>query len=137
MDIFLDTIVAELPGTDCGDCGDRSCRTFAFRFATEREVDAQACPHLKPTARQTLAGLKVVFRRRSRVALIVEENRCTACNECVVICPVNATLRQLQNEESMPLVLENDVVKVRRHCGALHNCVRCVEICPVEAIKLV
>lgn len=137
MDIFLDTIIAELPGTDCKDCGEESCRAFAFRFATDRDVEEEACPHLRSKSRETLAGLKVVFRRRSRVALIVEEDRCTACNECVIVCPVNATMRLLDNEESMPLVIEGDIVKVRRHCGALHNCVRCVEICPVAAIKLV
>jgi ferredoxin len=43
----------------------------------------------------------------------------------------------LENEDSMPLVIEDDTVKVKRHCGALHTCIRCVEICPVDAIKLV
>lgn len=137
MDIFLDTIYAELPRTDCGDCGERSCRAFAFRFATDRQTDVDTCPHLVPAARVTLSGLKAVLRQRDRLALIIEEDRCTACNECVIVCPVNATLRQLHNTESMPLVIEDDIVKVRRHCGALHSCIRCVEVCPVDAIKLV
>lgn len=137
MDIFLDTIHAELPDTDCGDCGERSCRAFAFRLSTDLSVRVDDCPHLAPAARATLSGLKEVLARRGRVALIVEEDRCTACNECVVVCPVNAVMRNLHNDVSMPLVIEEDVVKVKRHCGALHSCVKCVEICPVDAIKIV
>lgn len=137
MHITIDTIHEQLPQTDCGDCGEQTCKDFALRFATDRSTDAQACPHLSPDAKQELAGLKELFRQRSRLALIVDEDRCTACNECVWVCPINLSLFSLNNVEDMPLGIEDDVVKVQNACGALHSCVRCVEVCPVDAIILV
>jgi Na+-translocating ferredoxin:NAD+ oxidoreductase RNF subunit RnfB len=137
MDISLDTIFELLPKRDCGDCSERSCRQFAYKLAVDPNTVAGNCPHLSDHSRATLDRLKALFGHRKRVALIVEEDRCTACNECVVICPVNTSMRRINNEASMPLAIDDDVVKVRRHCGALHWCVKCVEICPVDAIKLV
>lgn len=139
MYITIDTFYAQLPHTDCGDCGKPSCRAFALAFATDRTIDDTACPHLGSEVRAGLAGLKDVLRRRTNLALIVDENRCTACDECVVICPINMSLfsRPTMSFESMPLVIKEDVVKVENYCGALGTCLRCVEICPVDAIKLV
>jgi Na+-translocating ferredoxin:NAD+ oxidoreductase RNF subunit RnfB len=139
MYITIDTIFGRLPHTDCGDCGEPSCRAFALAFATDRAIDDAACPHLGPEVREALSGLKDVFRRRTHLALIVDEDRCTACDDCVVVCPVNMSLFSLptMNYEAMPLVLIDDVVKVENYCGALNSCLRCVEVCPVDAIKLV
>lgn len=139
MYITIDTILGRLPHTDCGDCGEPSCRAFALAFATDRAIDDAACPHLGAEDRRGLSGLKDVLRRRTHLALIVDEDRCTACDECVVVCPVNMSLFSLpaMNFEAMPLVVKDDVVKVENYCGALNTCLRCVEICPVDAIKLV
>lgn len=139
MYITIDTVYGQLPHTDCGDCGQPSCRSFALSFATDRAIDDAACPHLEPEVREGLAGLKDVLRRRTHLALIVDEDRCTACDECVVVCPVNMSLfsRPIMNYEAMPLIVMEDVVKVENYCGALNTCLRCVEICPVDAIKLV
>lgn len=137
MDITVETVHAQLPGTDCGDCGERTCMRFAYRLATDHSIAVEACPHLADESRQRLQGLKELLGRRSNMALIVDEDRCTACNECVLICPINLSLFDIGNDAAMPLVIADDVVKVANNCGALHSCVRCVDICPVDAITLV
>ena len=61
MYITIDTFYAQLPHTDCGDCGKPSCRAFALAFATDRTIDDTACPHLGSEVRAGLAGLGVVL----------------------------------------------------------------------------
>ena len=139
MHITIDTIFERLPHTDCGDCGEPTCRSFAMKVATDLEQEPTACPHLDAAALEKLNGLKSVFRTQNKMALIVDEDRCTACYDCIWVCPVNLTLWQLDEmtHGAMPLVMKDDVVKVASHCGALRWCVECVEVCPVDAIKLV
>ncbi|ENN96714.1 4Fe-4S ferredoxin [Methanocaldococcus villosus KIN24-T80] len=73
--------------------------------------------------------------------LIVHEEKCHGCGNCVVSCPVNAKLPETwggkgpYNEESVVILVENGTVKVVNPelCG---GCGACVEACPVNAIEL-
>jgi hypothetical protein len=65
-----------LPGTNCGDCGEKACLAFATRVVKEGE-DLTRCPHLSPEAlalagevqSQQAAG---VGRRRESIAIALE-----------------------------------------------------------------
>ena len=53
--------------------------------------------------------------------VIVSEDKCIGCGECVEVCPVN--VYEMQNNKSVVVNAEECI-----------GCESCVEVCPVEAI---
>jgi len=43
-----------LPLTDCGDCGEKSCRNFSEKIILG-ELKATDCPHISDEVRQSIA----------------------------------------------------------------------------------
>jgi len=55
--------------------------------------------------------------------IIVDEEKCIGCGECVDICPVE--VYEMQNEKSVPINAEEFV-----------GCESCIEVCEQEAITV-
>jgi NAD-dependent dihydropyrimidine dehydrogenase PreA subunit len=55
--------------------------------------------------------------------IIVDEEKCIGCGECVDICPVE--VYEMQNEKSVPINAEECV-----------GCESCIEVCEQEAITV-
>jgi len=55
--------------------------------------------------------------------ILVDEEKCIGCGECVDICPVE--VYEMQNEKSVPINAEECV-----------GCESCIEVCEQEAITV-
>lgn len=55
------------------------------------------------------------------VFIVVDEEKCTGCEECVTICPRNV------------FAINNDRADVK-NAERCNGCCSCVEICPTDAI---
>ena len=55
--------------------------------------------------------------------VVVDEEKCIGCEECVNICPVD--VYEMQNEKSVPVNAEECI-----------GCESCVEVCEQEAITV-
>jgi Fe-S-cluster-containing hydrogenase component 2 len=72
----------------------------------------------------------------------VDEEKCTACNKCVVACPKNIIELRKQGPKSRRIyvscVNQDKGAPARRACNvACIGCGKCVKACPFDAITLV
>lgn len=141
-----------LPKTNCKICGEATCMSFAFKVIT-RERKLEDCTPLfeESKYRNQLEELKVLLKpleKATETGLIVEEELCSGCANCVVLCPVHATedphglgSGRGPTIENPIMFIENGVVKIknmtlcRRYGEERILCVACRENCPTDAIK--
>lgn len=97
-DDVVERINAELPQTQCAQCGFPGCRPYAEAIA-RGEVDINRCP---PGGEATIAALARLLNR-DIIALdetlpepappgvaLIDESRCIGCARCLPACPVDA-----------------------------------------------
>jgi 4Fe-4S ferredoxin len=141
-----------LPKTNCKICGEQTCMSFAFKVIT-RERKLEDCKPLFDEEKykkqlEELINLLEPLEKATETGLIVEEDLCTGCANCVVVCPVHASEDPYgmgsgkgPTIENPILLIENGVVKVinmllcRRYGKERILCVACRENCPTDAIR--
>ncbi len=142
-----------LPKTNCGKCGEKTCMSFAFKLLNG-EKKLEDCKPLYSkeydVIRKKLEELISIVEKAKETGLIINEELCIGCANCVVSCPVhvekdpkNAGIgRGIEIDEPI-LRIENGVVVVinlslcRRYGKNRTLCVICRENCPTDAIAFV
>ena len=139
-----------LPGTNCRECG-MTCMAFATKLAL-REVSLEDCPPLqKPEYAEKLAKLKELVEpllSAEETGIRLDEDKCTGCGNCVVVCPVDASAEpdtaygKAARTKSTVFRIENGVAhiinleKCRRFPPDRVNCRVCEQSCYAGAIEI-
>lgn len=130
---LADRIDAELPQTQCTQCGYDGCRPYADAIA-RGEAEINRCP---PGGGEGVAALARLLGRpvmpiaaecgqpveTPQVALI-DESACIGCTKCIEACPVDAIVGAAQR---MHTVIADECT----------GCALCIAPCPVDCIDLV
>ncbi len=142
-----------LPKTNCGECGEKTCMSFAFKLISG-EKKLEECkllfsPKFEKSRKKLEEMLKIVEKAKE-TGLVVNEELCIGCANCIVSCPVhvekdpyNAAMGRGIKMENPILRIENGVVKVvelnlcRRYGKNRTLCIVCRENCPTDAISFV
>lgn len=129
-DPIADQIEAQLPQTQCGQCGYPGCRPYAEAIANGEAINK--CPPGGETTINALADLLGVEavpldaehgeENIKRVAFI-REDECIGCTKCIQACPVDAILGAAKQ---MHTVIVSECT----------GCDLCVEPCPVDCIDM-
>ena len=131
-DAVVEAIDAELPQTQCAQCGFPGCRPYAEAIA-RGEVDINRCP---PGGDATIAALARLLDRdivplddtlpapAPPAIAIIDESQCIGCARCLPACPVDAIVGAHQ---FMHTVVED----------LCTGCELCIAPCPVDCIEMV
>ena len=141
-----------LPKTNCKKCGESTCMSFAFKLLS-REKKLEDCKPLFEEKkyeefRKKLEELLKPLEEATETGLVVKEELCVGCGNCVVVCPVHvaedpkgAGIGRGPTIDDPILRVENGVVKIvnmgkcRRYGKERILCVACRDNCPSEAIS--
>lgn len=129
---LADRIDAELPQTQCTQCGYDGCRPYAEAVA-RGEAEINRCP---PGGDDGVAALAALLGRpvlpiapecgepvtRPQVAFI-DEAVCIGCTKCIEACPVDAIVGAPQRMHTV----------IAAECT---GCGLCIPPCPVDCIEL-
>ncbi|WP_095590456.1 RnfABCDGE type electron transport complex subunit B [Actibacterium ureilyticum] len=127
---IVDEIEAQLPGTNCGQCGFPGCRGAAEAVA-EGAAPVTLCPPGGREVAVTLAeitgaeppGSGGTGQDAEPVVAFIFEDHCTGCTKCFKRCPTDAIIGAAKQIHTVV----ND---------ACIGCDACVAVCPTEAIIL-
>ena len=140
-----------LPKTNCRLCSAKTCMAFATKLALG-DVEPEECtPLLEPDFSKNLEKIKEMvapLKSAAETGVILDEEKCTGCGNCVVICPVNFTAepstaygKPAMSDETIFRV-ENGIAKIinlekcRRFPPDRTNCTVCEQYCCSDAIEL-
>ncbi len=138
-----------LPKTNCKECGEQTCMSFAFKLVKGEKRIEDCKPLLKPEFeenRKRLEEMLKVVEKATETGLVVNEDLCIGCGNCVVVCPVHvyedpegAGMGRGIRIDRPILRVENGVIRVIdvsicRRYKEKTICVACRENCPTSAI---
>ncbi len=125
--------------------------SFAFKLLTKERKLEECKPLYTPeyeVQRKKLEEILVVIEKATETGLIVDEEKCVGCANCIVSCPVHvekdpygAAMGKGITVEDPILRIEDGVVKIvkldlcRRYGENRTLCVVCRENCPNDAIS--
>jgi electron transport complex protein RnfB len=128
---IVDLINAELPQTQCGQCGFAGCLPYARAISQGEAINK--CP---PGGTTTIRSLSILLNEidepldpahglpaQPKVA-VIREDECIGCTKCIQACPVDAIVGAAK---LMHTVIE----------GECTGCDLCVAPCPVDCIDMV
>lgn len=143
-----------LPKTNCKECGKSTCMVFAVELMS-RKVQVGDCIPLVREERyksnhQKLSGMFTPVGDVTETGLIVHEEKCIGCGNCVVACPVNVAADPLgagsgkaPTSDKVIFSVEDGIVRAvnvkecRRFGANRILCVACIDTCPTKAIEFV
>lgn len=142
-----------LPQTNCKECGEATCMAFAAKL-TSREVELEQCtPLFEEQYKSNLEKLQEMIaplKDATETGLIIHEELCTGCGNCVVACPVNVAndphgtaIGKGPTSEKVILRVINgkvhafNVQECRRFGENRILCYACIDPCPTKAIEFV
>jgi 4Fe-4S ferredoxin len=140
-----------LPKKNCGKCGTPTCMGFAVRLLRQR-TSLQACPYLREAqyiqSNIALRRLLEPVLSAKKTRLVIHEDLCTGCANCVIVCPPNAILsidasggKGPKSDRVVTKVAEGRIIVVdlnqcRRSSEEDEEpCRLCIEACPFKAIE--
>lgn len=129
---LADRIDAELPQTQCTQCGFDGCRPYAEALA-RGESEINRCP---PGGEDGMRALARLLERPQRpidpecgeplerpLVAVIDESTCIGCTLCIQACPVDAIVG---SGKLMHTVIESECT----------GCELCIPPCPVDCIEL-
>lgn len=131
-DPLVDQIDAQLPQTQCGQCGYPGCRPYATAIANG-EAEINQCP---PGGEATIHALADLLDReplplnpengaeQEKAVAVIDEQTCIGCTLCIQACPVDAILGAAKQ---MHTVIESECT----------GCELCLPPCPVDCIEMI
>jgi 4Fe-4S ferredoxin len=143
-----------LPKTNCRKCGIPSCMGFAVKLI-KQEKFIDDCPVLKEAKyiRNSMKLKEVLapILQTTETQLVIHEDKCNGCGDCVIACPVNVSFSldasggKGPETEDVIIKMEDGKVKVvnlqacRRFEGDFETrpCRVCIDACPLKAIEFV
>jgi len=146
MDVYK-----RLPRINCGQCGKKTCMAFASEFI-KGDLKLSDCTPLNTEEyeenRKRLEQILEKTGKAEETGLLIYEDLCNGCGNCVIACPVSAMNDEGAaggkgpTEDDVVLkvvdgrVVLVDLEKCRRAEGDT-RCRVCVQVCGKDAIKLV
>ena len=125
-------IDAQLPQTQCGQCGHPGCRPYAEAIAAGEAIN-HCVPGGQPTI-DALAGLlgqptlaldpEYGVTPPHRLVAYIREDECIGCTKCIQACPVDAIVGAAKQ---MHTIAED----------LCTGCELCIPPCPVECISMI
>ncbi|RLI89501.1 MAG: tRNA CCA-pyrophosphorylase [Candidatus Altiarchaeales archaeon] len=147
-------VYALLPKTNCKKCGETTCLSFAVKLLSRAKKLEECTPLFEDEKykeqRNKLLELLKPIMEAAETGLLIHEERCFGCNNCVVACPVNVAndpegvaLGYGPKSDKVILRVVNGVVKTfnLKSCRRfsedkmLRVCDVCVRVCPNKAIE--
>jgi len=133
MKVDVLVINAQLPQTQCGECGFSGCLPYAQALA-EGVTSIDRCPPGGTKTLHALAGLlkldatpyqkAVLEKTRAPSYAVIREAECIGCTKCIQACPVDAIVGSAKWMHSV----------INSECT---GCGLCVAPCPVDCIDMV
>ncbi len=151
MAVSVMQVYKNLPGLNCGKCGEDSCMSFAVKLLHGEGKLEQCSPILNSgytTKKKELEEIISGLGKAEKTGLIIHEKFCSGCGNCVIACPVSAMADPGamggKGPKSRDLVFRviNGKVKIVdisrcRRTGEDKRCRICVDVCPTKAIEFV
>ncbi len=131
-DPLVEQIDAQLPQTQCGQCGFPGCRPYAEAIAAE-EAKINQCP---PGGEATIHALADLLdleplplnpengAESAKTVAFIDEQTCIGCTLCIQACPVDAILGAAKQ---MHTIIESECT----------GCDLCLPPCPVDCIEMI
>ena len=144
-----------LPQTNCRICGEPNCMAFAVKLLN-RSLELKQCTPLfeEEQYAEKAAKLKELvapLEKAKETGIILEEEKCIGCGNCVVCCPANAVIvpetsggKGIKDETNPDIIfiVEKGVAKIcklekcRRYEPPRTSCRVCEILCPTKAIEI-
>lgn len=141
------------PQLNCKECGKATCMAFASALLA-RQLKIEDCPPLMTDEyadeREKLEDMLTPAEGATETGLIVHEEKCFGCGNCVVACPVNVSNdpwgagsgKAPTNDKIILRVVDrtvqaSNVEECRRFGPNRILCNACIVTCPLEAIEFV
>lgn len=146
--VNLMEVYKKLPGLNCGKCGVDTCMGFASKLLKGDAKIVECAPILQESFSKNKKELEGMLSGRAKseeTGIIINEDRCTGCGNCVIACPVSAmhdpSAGGGKDPESEDVVLRVAKGKVRivnlkkcRRFGDDKKCRICADSCPYDAL---
>ena len=128
---LIEKIDAELPQTQCEQCGFQGCYAYATAVASG-EAEYNRCP---PGGEPVLKALAKVLDRelipldltcgeyKTPQVAYVDESLCIGCAKCLIACPVDAIVG---TRRMMHQIIESECT----------GCELCIPPCPLDCIEI-
>ena len=120
---------ADLPGTNCGQCGFPGCAGAAAALALG-QASATCCPPGGKIVAQALAAKLGVeldthdLNNAQPMIANVHEDICVGCTRCIKVCPTDAIIGAMKHIHAVV-------------GDACTGCAQCEPVCPTGAIRTV
>ncbi len=132
LEIYIETINAQLPQTQCGDCGYSGCKPYATAILENHEnIDlclpggVEVLQKLGELLNQPVAHLEKDMQKRAKPKRLafIRESECIGCTKCIQACPVDAIFGASKQMHTV----------IAAECT---GCALCVEPCPMDCIDM-
>lgn len=142
-----------LPQTNCKKCGETNCMAFAVKLVSQKITLDECTPLFEEVKhKKNLAKLQEIvapLAKARETGIVLDENKCIGCGNCVVACPPNVFVNpksakglSTNNEKDSIFVVKDGKARIanlsrcRRYEPPITLCRVCEVYCFSEAIKI-